>query len=208
MRSSISLIWRSRDSFYMGTETWVQKWNRARVIEKWRREPCVLTQSLFIKKKRKDIYIYIHNKKGNKWTKWDAAVNTHSALEWVDLTGVGLDLVPVLHALLLGLTQWIVVLIHSLVQIGHLTREGEKVSAVQQLKETICVSVCVFPSYLRLVPLLSLWDVLGGNALVLHADVPQSSSQVGFRHVHLDLHLSVLHLVLQLTDLLRDDEEE
>lgn len=52
--------------------------------------------------------------------------DTHSALERVDLAGVGLDLVPVLHALLLGLTQCIVVLVHSLVQIGHLRREGKR----------------------------------------------------------------------------------
>lgn len=46
----------------------------------------------------------------------------------------------VLHALLLGLTQGIVVLTHSLVQIGHLQRErerGEEVMAVRQVKEAI-----------------------------------------------------------------------
>ena len=69
----------------------------------------------------------------------------------------------------------------------------------------VCVCVCVLPSHLGLVPLFSLCDVLGGDALILHADVPQSSSQVGFGHVHLDLDLSVLHLALQLADLLRGD---
>lgn len=64
--------------------------------------------------------------------------------------------------------------------------------------------VCGPPAYLGLVPVFGLCNVLGGDALVLHADVPQSSSQVGLRHVHLDLDLSVLHLTLQLTDLLQD----
>lgn len=73
------------------------------------------------------------------------------------------------------------------------------------MKVSVCVSVCLcVPSYLRLVPVLSLCDVLGGDALVLHADVPQGRSQVRFGHVHLDLDLSVLHLVLQFTDLLQD----
>lgn len=66
-----------------------------------------------------------------------------------------------------------------------------------------CPRVCA--SDLGLVPFLSLGDVLGGDALVLHADVPESSCQVGFGHVHLDLHLSVLHLALQLVDLLQSD---
>ncbi len=69
----------------------------------------------------------------------------------------------------------------------------------------MCVFVCVVSSYLRLVPFFSFSDVLGGDALVLHADIPQSSGQVGFGHVHLDLHLSVLHLALQLTDLLQGE---
>lgn len=41
----------------------------------------------------------------------------YGALEGIDLAGVGLDLVAELHSLLLGLSQCIVVLIHSLVQI-------------------------------------------------------------------------------------------
>lgn len=61
-------------------------------------------------------------------------INTHSSLEGVDLTGVGLDLVPVLHALLLGLTQCIIVLIHSLVQVRHLRREVDEILTVQRLK--------------------------------------------------------------------------
>ncbi|KAG7227456.1 hypothetical protein INR49_005270 [Caranx melampygus] len=61
-------------------------------------------------------------------------------------------------------------------------------------------------AYLRFVPVFSLCDVLGSDGLVLHADVPESSSQVGFGHVHLDLDLSVLHLALQLTDLLQVDK--
>lgn len=68
-----------------------------------------------------------------------------------------------------------------------------------------CLCVCaVCAPDLGLVPFLSLGDVLGGDALVLHADVPEGSGQVGFGHVHLDLHLSVLHLALQLVDLLPD----
>lgn len=41
----------------------------------------------------------------------------YGALQGVDLAGVGLDLVTELHSLLLGLSQCIVVLVHSLVQI-------------------------------------------------------------------------------------------
>lgn len=74
--------------------------------------------------------------------------------------------------------------------------------------KTCFVCVCVFLLYLRLVPLLSLWDVLGGNALVLHADVPQGCSQVWFGHVHLDLDLSLLHLALQFPDLLQDSSRD
>ena len=48
---------------------------------------------------------------------------THGALERVDLAGVGLDLVSVLHALLLGLAQGVVVLVHGLVQVGHLQKD-------------------------------------------------------------------------------------
>lgn len=59
------------------------------------------------------------------------------------------------------------------------------------------------PFYLRLVPFFSLCNVFGSNGFVLHADVPQSSSEVGLRHIHLDLHLSVLNLALQLTDFLQ-----
>lgn len=60
-----------------------------------------------------------------KDTKYEESeVSAHSALERVDLTGVGLDLVSVLHGLLFGLTQCIIVLSHSLVQIRHLRREA------------------------------------------------------------------------------------
>ena len=100
MRSSMSLIWRSRDSFCGGAE-WLK--NRTNKIERGRS----------LRKKER--------KKGRK-----GPGDTYSALERVDLAGVGLDLVPVLHALLLGLTQCIIVLVHSLVQIGHLRREGRR----------------------------------------------------------------------------------
>ncbi len=57
---------------------------------------------------------------------------------------------------------------------------------------------------LRLVPFLCLGDILGSDSLVLYADVLKGGSQVWFGHVHLDLHLTLLHLVLQLTDLLKE----
>lgn len=66
--------------------------------------------------------------------------------------------------------------------------------------------MCVLAANLRFVPVLGLCDVLGGDGLVLHADVPEGGGQVGFGHVHLDLDLSVLHLALQLADLLRVDK--
>lgn len=50
----------------------------------------------------------------------DARSLAHRALERVDLAGVGLDLVAVLHALLLGLAQGVAVLVDGLVQVGHL----------------------------------------------------------------------------------------
>lgn len=79
---------------------------------------------------------------------------------------------------------------------------------MQLLMENIGVRpVPLLPSYLRFVPVFSLCDVLGSDGLVLHADVPQSRSQVGLGHVHLDLDLSVLHLALQLTDFLKGDEK-
>ena len=70
----------------------------------------------------------------------------------------------------------------------------------------MCVYKCV--RYLRLVPVLSLCDVLGGDALVLRSDVSQRRRQVRLGHVHLDLHLRLLHLGLQLADLLQEEEEE
>lgn len=48
---------------------------------------------------------------------------THGALEGIDLAGVGLDLVSVLHHLLLGLAQRIVVLIGCLGQVRNLRAE-------------------------------------------------------------------------------------
>ena len=50
---------------------------------------------------------------------------THGALEGVDLAGVGLDLVAVLHHLLLGLAQRVIVLIGCLGQVGHLRAKRE-----------------------------------------------------------------------------------
>lgn len=41
-----------------------------------------------------------YRQEGLSWTRW---AGTHSALEGVNLTGVGLDLVSILHHLLLGL---------------------------------------------------------------------------------------------------------
>lgn len=41
----------------------------------------------------------------------------YGALEGIDLAGIGLDLVAELHSLLLGQSQCIIVLGHSLVQI-------------------------------------------------------------------------------------------
>lgn len=63
------------------------------------------------------------------------------------------------------------------------------------------------PSDLGLVPVLSLCDVLGGDALVLRSDVSQCRRQVRLGHVHLDLDLRLLHLGLQLTDLLQEEKE-
>lgn len=63
-------------------------------------------------------------------------------------------------------------------------------------------------SNLGLVPLFSLCNVLGSDALILRPDVPQRRRQVRFGHVHLDLDLTLLHLTLQLMDLLQEDKEE
>lgn len=60
----------------------------------------------------------------------------------------------------------------------------------------------IFFPYLGLVPVFSLCDVLGGDGLVLRTNVSQSTGQIRLGHVHLDLHLSLLHLSLQLTNLL------
>lgn len=50
---------------------------------------------------------------------------THSALEGIDLTGVGLDLVSVLHHLLLGLAQCVIVLVCCLGQVRHLKAQRD-----------------------------------------------------------------------------------
>lgn len=99
MRSSMSLICRSRDSFCGGAE-WLK--NRTKKIERGR--------SLRTKER----------KKGHSG-------DTHSALERVDLAGVGLDLVSELHGLLPGLLQGLVVLTHRLVQVRHLEGQRSKV---------------------------------------------------------------------------------
>lgn len=57
------------------------------------------------------------------------ATNTHSALQWVNLASVGLDLVSEFHGLLLGLTQCIIVLVHGLVQIRHLKTEDRRINS-------------------------------------------------------------------------------
>lgn len=60
-------------------------------------------------------------------------------------------------------------------------------------------SVQLLKMYLGLVPFLRLLDVFGGQVLILQADVPQSSRQVRFSHLHIYLHVLLLvHLVLQL----------
>lgn len=64
---------------------------------------------------------------GSGWARW---AGTHGALEGIDFAGVGLDLVSVLHHLLLGLAQRIVILVGCLGQVGHLRvgrgmRKGE-----------------------------------------------------------------------------------
>lgn len=60
-------------------------------------------------------------------------------------------------------------------------------------------SVQLLKMYLGFVPFLRLLDVFGGQVLVLQADVPQSSRQVRFSHLHVHLHVLLLvHLVLQL----------
>lgn len=53
---------------------------------------------------------------------------TYGAFEGVNLTGVGLDLMPELHRLLSGLFQCLVVFIYCLVQVRHLKgqRSGVK----------------------------------------------------------------------------------
>ena len=48
---------------------------------------------------------------------------TYGSLQRVDLAGVGLDLVAVLHGLLLGHSQGIVVLVDGLVQVSDLKRK-------------------------------------------------------------------------------------
>lgn len=54
------------------------------------------------------------------WVRW---AGTHSALEGIDLAGVGLDLVSVLHHLLLGLAQCVIILVGGLGQVRHLKAE-------------------------------------------------------------------------------------
>lgn len=61
-------------------------------------------------------------------------METYGALEGVDLTGVGLDLVSELHGLLSGLFQSLVVFTDCLVQVRHLRTHSSAVrtSVVQQ----------------------------------------------------------------------------
>lgn len=61
-----------------------------------------------------------YRQEGLSWARW---AGTHSALERIDLAGVGLDLVSILHHLLLGLAQCVIVLVGCLGQVGHLRAE-------------------------------------------------------------------------------------
>lgn len=64
--------------------------------------------------------------------------------------------------------------------------------------------MCLLKIHLGLVPFLRLLDVFGGQILVLQADIPQSSRQVRFSHLHIHLHvLLLMHLVLQLQHFLQ-----
>lgn len=64
--------------------------------------------------------------------------------------------------------------------------------------------MCLLKIHLGLVPFLRLLDVFGGQILILQADIPQSSRQVRFSHLHIHLHvLLLMHLVLQLQHFLQ-----
>lgn len=64
--------------------------------------------------------------------------------------------------------------------------------------------MCLLKIHLGLVPFLRLLDVFGGQILVLQANIPQSSRQVRFSHLHIHLHvLLLMHLVLQLQHFLQ-----
>lgn len=139
-------------------------------------------------------------------------LRTYGSLERVDLASVGLDLVTELHGLQLGLSESIIILAYCLVQICHLWVKQNSLSQTPGYFQSRYIDLHIAFVYLskisytdlRLVPFLSLGDILGSDSLVLRADVPEGGSQVWFGHVHLDLHLTLLHLVLQLTDLLKE----
>lgn len=56
--------------------------------------------------------------------------------------------------------------------------------------------------YFRFVPVLWLLEVLRGQVLILHTDVPQSCRQVRLGHLHVHLEVLLLHLALHLHHLL------
>lgn len=153
------------------------------------------------------------NSERTEWTlKLMRVCVTYGAFKRVDLTSVGLDLVSELHRLLSCLLQGLIVLTHCLVQVGHLVKGGLKLVHLKQHKKgkrlILSLVIDVSLPHLGLVPVLSLSDVLGGDAFVLGSDISQCRCQVRLGHVHLDLDLSLLHLGLQLTDLLQGGKRE
>lgn len=46
-------------------------------------------------------------------------------------------------------------------------------------------------------------DVLGGQILILKADIPKCRGQIRLSHFHINLHMLIMYLGLQLSNLLQ-----
>lgn len=92
------------------------------------------------------------------------------------------------------------VIISNAVNCKHLTGAIHHYYSSHQEKALL---ILFLETDLGFVPFLSLMDVLVGQSLILNADIPQCGSQIRLSQVHINLHMLILYLGLQLSKLLQ-----
>lgn len=85
-------------------------------------------------------------------------------------------------------------------------QDSQARACYQNTRLFFCSSSTELVSYLGLVPLLGLLEVLGSHAFVLLTNVTQGSCEVRLRNIHVDLDVLFLDLGLQLLDFLKEEQ--